>query len=255
MPRFLLNTLALIVILALFSCAPTGQRVNQSSQQQADTHYKLAMAHLQAKNPTLALKELLAAERKDPENSEILVALAQTYQLKKAYSLAEKKYLKALKLSRNDPRYQNNLAALYLDTKQWDKALYYFDQAAKNLLFVKAYVAVAGKGYAYFKKKEYVKALECASEAISLAPNYAKAYLLKSQIYKEMGNTEQQKFFLRRTIDVAPNFISVRYQLAELFLRENSPAEAKVQLETIVKYSPSSEIGRKAEALLKTLPD
>ncbi len=239
--------------LSLFACVPSSQNTSRTDKQQADSHYKLAMAHLQAKNPTMALKELLTAEKQDPENSEILVALAQTYQRKKAYSLAEEKYLKALELSKNDPRYQNNLAALYLDTQQWDKAIHYFDLASKNLLFVKAHVAVAGKGYAYYKKKDYKKALDYASEAISLAPNYAKAYLLKSQIYKEMGEPAQEKFFLQRTVDVAPYFIGARYQLAELFLRENSIDKAKEQLQTIVDYAPTSDVGRNAEVLLKSL--
>jgi Tfp pilus assembly protein PilF len=241
------------ITLSLFACASSSQGSKRTTKQQANSHYKLAMAHLQAKNPTMALKELLTAEMQDPENSEILVALAQTYQQKKAYSLAEEKYLKAVKLSKGDPRYQNNLAALYLDTQQWDKAIHYFDLASKNLLFVKAHVAIAGKAYAYYKKMDYKRALDYASEAISLAPNYAKAYLLKSQIYKAMGESAQEKFFLQRTVDVAPYFIGARYQLAELFLRENALDKAREQLQIIVDYSPTSEVGRNAEVLLKSI--
>ena len=61
--------------LSLFACVPSSQNTSRTDKQQADSHYKLAMAHLQAKNPTMALKELLIAEKQDPENSEILVAL------------------------------------------------------------------------------------------------------------------------------------------------------------------------------------
>ncbi len=244
----------LFVSFTLFACAPSGKGANNRTPKQlADSHYKLAMAQLQGNNPTMALKELLIAERQDPENSEILVALAQTYQLKKAYSLAEQKYLKALQLSNNDPRYQNNLAALYLDTHHWDKAIHYFDLASKNLLFVQAHVAVAGKAYAYYKKMDYAKALKFATEAISMAPNYAQAYMLKSRIYKALGDREKEMYFLQRTVDVAPNSMSARYQLAELFLRDNSLVKAKQQLKTIVDFSPNSEVGRKAEVLLKTL--
>ncbi len=131
------------LIIFLTACVPVKQEP-ASDKHQADVHYKLAMAHLQGDNPTMALKELLVAIKQDPENSAIVVALAQTYQRKKAYSLAETAYLKALQLSDNDPQYQNNLASLYLDMKQWDKAIHYFDLAAQNLLFVNAHVAVAG---------------------------------------------------------------------------------------------------------------
>lgn len=251
------HTLKFVVILltslTLLSCAPVEQGGKQTDQHQAETHYKLAMAHLQAKNPTLALKELLISERKEPNNSKYLVALAQTYQQKKAYSLAEEKYLKALKYSNNDPRYQNNIATLYLDTEEWDKAIHYFDLASKNLLFAKAHVAIAGKAYAYYRKMDYPNALKYVDDAISLAPNYAQAYLLKSEIYKAMGDAEHEKFYLQRTVDVAPYFIGARYKLAETLLKENSLVEARQQLQTIVDYSPNSEVGRKAEALLKTI--
>ncbi|MEE4253197.1 MAG: tetratricopeptide repeat protein [Desulfuromusa sp.] len=249
-----LKAFIFILIFGLCSCAP----VNNGTQQdlhQADVHYKLALAHLQADNPTLALKELLAAVKKDPKNSSIQVALAQTYQRKKAYPQAERHYLKALELDNNEPRYQNNLAALYLDMEKWDKAIHYFDLAAKNLLFENAHVAIAGKGYAYFKKKDYTKALNSLTEATNLSPRYASAYFLKSEIYHEMGDVDQEKFFLQRAIEIAPQFLRARYQLALLFLQEKSFQGAAEQLKIIVEVSPTTELGNTAKNLLKTLPD
>lgn len=243
-----------IVTLGLSACVPVSPE-SQQDHNQADVHYKLAMAHLQGDNPTLALKELLIAVEQDPANSSIQVALAQTYQRKKAYPQAEKHYLKALKLSDNDPRYQNNLASLYLDLGEWDKAIDYFDKASMNLLFVNAHVAVAGKGYAYFKKNDYPTALNYLDEAISLAPRFASAYLLKSEVYQAMGDTLQQKIALQRAIELAPQFTRARYQLAVLLLEEHSVDEAVTQLKIILEYSPTSELGSKAKSLLKSLPD
>lgn len=242
-----------ILVLSLFACVPVSPEVEQGHNQ-ADVHYKLAMAHLQGDNPTLALKELLIAVEQDPQNSSIQVALAQTYQRKKAYSLAEKHYLIALELSDNDPRYQNNLASLYLDMEEWDKAINYFNQASMNLLFVNAHVAVAGKAYAYFKKMDYPKALNYAAEATTLAPRYASAYLLKSEIYRAMGDANQEEVSLLRAIDIAPRFFQARYQLAVLLLQKGSQKEAAEQLKTIIEFSPTSELGYKAKGLLKSLP-
>ena len=249
-----LKTIIFILMLGLCSCAPVSNEAKQDFHQ-ADVHYKLAMAHLQADNPTLALKELLVAVKQDPNNSSIQVALAQTYQRKKAYPQAELHYLKALDLDKNEPRYQNNLASLYLDMEKWDKAIYYFDLASKNLLFVNAHVAVAGKAYAYFKKNDYPEALKFSTEATKIAPRYASAYFLTSEIYNAMGDVDQEKFFLQRAIDIAPQFISARYRLAVLFLQENSLADAAEQLKIILEFSPTSELGTKAKSLLKTLPD
>jgi tetratricopeptide (TPR) repeat protein len=160
-----------------------------------------------------------------------------------------------LDLDKNEPRYQNNLASLYLAMEEWDKAIHYFDLASKNLLFVNAHVAVAGKAYAYFKKKDYPAALNYSTEATKVAPRYASAYFLKSEIYHAMGDLDQEKFFLQRAIDLAPQFISARYQLALLLLQENSVEDAVTQLKIILEFSPTSELGNKAKGLLRTLPD
>ncbi|MDX2480150.1 MAG: tetratricopeptide repeat protein [Desulfuromusa sp.] len=246
--------LIITMALSLFACVPVSPEA-KSKHLQAEIHYKLGLAYLQGDNPTLALKELLVAVEQDPENSSIQVALAQTYQRKKAYPQAEKHYLKALELSDNDPRYQNNLASLYLDLGEWDKAIQYFDQASQNLLFANAHVALTGKGYAYFKKMDYPTALNYLNDAINLAPFYAAAYYFKSEVYQAMGDIDQEKFFLQTAIELAPQFTQARYQLAVLLLREKSVDEAIEQLKAILEYSPTSVLGYKAKGLLKTLPD
>ncbi len=248
-----LKFVTIVVLSSLFACVPVSPETQQDHHQ-ADVHYKLALAHLQADNPTAALKELLVAVKQDPKNSSIQVALAQTYQRKKAYPQAEKHYLQALKLSDNDPRYQNNIASLYLDMEEWDKAIQYFDQASKNLLFVNAHVAVAGKGYAYFKKGDYPAALNYLTEATQLAPRYSTAYFLKSEVYHAQGNSELEKDALQRTIEISPQFLQARYQLAVLFLQEKSVEDAMEQLNIILEFSPTSELGRKARKLLQSLP-
>lgn len=245
--------LTMLIVLSLFACVPVPPESQQSDLHRANVHYKLAIANLQANHPTGALKELLLSVKLDPNNAAIQVALAQTYQRKKAYPQAEKHYLKALVLSDNDPRYQNNLASLYLDIKKWDKAIYYFDQAASNLLFVDTPVSIAGKGYAYYKKGDYQAALGYLNEAIELAPRYASPYFFKSKIYHSLGNKTKEKLALQRAIQLEPKFLEPRYQLALMLVQENSIDEAIEQLKAIIDYSPNTAMSFKAEDLLKTL--
>lgn len=249
----MLKFVTMLLLLTLFACVPITPESKQSDVQRADIHYKLAQANLRSGNPTGALKELLVSVELDPDNAAIQVALAQTYQRKKAYQQAEKHYLKALELSDHDPRYQNNLASLYLDLEQWDKAIYYFDQSAHNLLFVDTAVSIAGKGYAYYKKNDFQTALGYLNESIELAPRYATPYFFKSKIYHAMGNKNKQKLALQRAIQLEPKFLESRYQLALLFAEENSIAEAIEQLEAIIDYSPNTTMSFKAEDLLQKL--
>jgi Tfp pilus assembly protein PilF len=222
-------------------------------KKQSEVHYKMSIAHMQAGSTTLALKELLTAVSYDPESSTIHAALAQAYQKKKAYPQAERHYLKALELSDNDPRYQNNLATLYLDMQRWEDAVIYFDKAAENLLFVDAHIAAAGKGYAYFRMDDYDAALAAYDEAIGLSPRYAEAHFLKSRIYQQLDEVDMVELELRRAIEVKPQFLQARYELGMLLLEEQQMAEAISEFDLIINFAENSDWGVKAKRALKSL--
>ena len=246
--------LILSLVFLLSACVPAGQHsTSQNKAQKAEVHYKLGLAHLQANDPTSALKELLIAVKKAPSDSAIHVALAQAYQRKMAYSLAEKHYLKAIAYSDNDPNYQNNLAALYIDMQEWDKAVRYFDEAASNLLFSKPYVALAGKGFALYQKREYSAALDEYRKAITMAPKYARVYYLQSDAYLALNQPVQARAALAKAVDLAPGFVQAIYQLGVLSLKDRQTEEAKTRFEKVIELSPTSEWGLKAAEMLRTL--
>ncbi len=251
----MLKLLAIIMIFSLVSCVPVVPKEKRSDLYRANVHYKLALGNIEANNPTAALKELLISVELAPESDVIQVALAQTYQRKKAYALAEIHYLKALEISDNDPRYQNNIASLYLDMKEWDKALYYFDQAAHNLLFVSSTVSIAGKGYTYFMKKNYPAALAYLNEAIELDPRYVPSYYFKSEVYRALGNLQKERILLQRAIAIEPKFLEPRYRLAVVLLQEGRTAEAVEHLKILIDLTPHTAMGFKAEDLLKSLSE
>ncbi len=251
MPRAMVLIL-LTCAVVLSACAPVQQEQSKT-RQQAEVHYKLAMAHFQSNNPTSALRELLIAVREDPGNDSIQVALAQAYQQKKAYAQAEKHYLEALRLSPDDPRYQNNLAALYLDMGEWDKAIDYFDRAAGNLLFLNAHIAVSGKAYAFYKKGDFDNALRYFKDVNAMAPHYAPAYYYQAEVYRALGQPEREKAALQSAIDTAPQYLQARYRLAELLAAEGDVEAARNELETIIDLAPAADWGRKAKDFLRSL--
>jgi Tfp pilus assembly protein PilF len=251
---FCIRSILIILLLGgLIACVPGGQSVKEKQAQQADVHYKLGVSHLQANNPTLALKELLIAVENGPQNPSIHASLAQAYQLKKAFPQAEQHYLQAIQLSDSDPRYQNNLASLYIDMQQWDKAIAYFDKAAANLLFMSPHIALTGKGYAYFKKQDYPAAIQQLDEVIAIAPRYAQAYYYKSETYKAMGKQELARLTMEKAVDVAPGFVQAIYQLGVMSLQDNQTAAAQSRFERVVELAPTSEWGMQAAEMLRAL--
>ncbi len=240
-------------LLMLSGCAGTTANMDED-RQQADIHHKLAEAHLQGNNPSAALRELLKAVELDPDNAAIRATLAQAYQERRAYLEAETHYLEAIRLSKGDPRYENNLANLYLVTEEWDKAISYFDRAAKNLLFDSTHIAMTGKGYAYLQQGDYASALQAFREAVLIMGNFAPAHYYQAEVYRLTEETLLEKAALRRTIELAPELVQARYRLAVLLLREGNYQGARQQLEIIINFVPDSDEGKMAAEMIKTLP-
>jgi len=239
----------LLLVLMLVGCSLSVERKNQ-----AKSHYTLGLSHMQTGSPTMALKELLQAAKIDSGDAEIQAALAQAYQAKKAYSEAQKHYLRALELSGDDPRYQNNLAALYIDMEEWDKAIDYFDRAVGNLLFMRTEVALTGKGYAYFRKGDYPAAISAYQEAKVIAPGFAPISLRLGEVFYELGQDNSARLVFEKALAQSPNYLEAHYRLGLVYLREKSHSKAAEQFRQVAELSPESEWGQQSVSFLKTLP-
>jgi Tfp pilus assembly protein PilF len=244
--------LACCFFAVLCACAPPPQ-VQHDNIQQAESYYRMGVSHLQNNNPTMALQELLKAVAIAPQSDTIHAALGQAYQLKKAYESAEKHYLKAIEISNKEPRYMNNIGSLYLDMKEWDKAIDYFGQAADNLIFLRPHVALAGKGYAYLQKKDYPAALREFEKSAEVSTRYPRAYYLQSEALNAMGRTELARKALEKAVRLAPNYVQALYQLGVMEMKAQENEAAIGRFEKIVEVAPTSEIGMQAADLLRAL--
>ncbi len=242
------NFAVVLLIFLLGACVSSSDM-----EPKARPHYTLGLSHLQAGNPTFALREFLKAVEDNPNDPQVHAGLARAYQSKNAFILSEQHYKKALALSDNDPKYQNNLGALYLSMERWDQAIEYFNEAAGNLLFMRSELALMGKGYAYYRKGDYPAALQAYRDAETIAPRLASLHFHVGETYAALGREKLAKASYEKAIFFAPAYAEARYQLAILLLKEQQIDAAKEQLSKIVEQSTLSDWGLRAADFLKTL--
>ena len=238
---------ALFVVM-LFGCVNSGKKYPK-----AKPHYTLGLSYLQSENPTLALREFLQALERSPRDADIHAGLALAYQYKKAYALSEQHYLKALNYSDDEPRYQNDLGALYLTMERWDDAISFFDKASKNLLFMRTELSYMGKGYAYYRKGDYPAALQAYSEAEAISPRLATLHFYRGETFQATGRLDLARASYGKALSYIPNYSEARYQLAVLDLKEKRLTQAKTHLKAIVDQDPLSTWGIKSADFLKTM--
>jgi Tfp pilus assembly protein PilF len=248
--RLLLAGLATLV-LAMAACVPVEQ--SEPDSKKADYHYMMGVSALNEQNPTDALKELLQAEKYNPKDPEIQDGLAQAYWNKQAHALAEEHFKRAIELSEGDPKYYNNLAALYLSMERYDDAIIAFQAAADNLLFDRPEMAWTGIGLAYVQKQDYQAAQRAYQKAIAINPNYYLAPFRLGELYYNQDRPVEALDMFTRTVDLAPGFADGHYWQGLVYMKMKDTAKAKLAFMEVVRLAPQSETARLAKNYLKII--
>jgi len=238
-----------ILILVIFS----GCAVNEQSRKNAEAHYMLGVSYLRADDATHALNELLMAEAIEADNALLQAALGQAYHTKKAYVESELHYLKALKLDKDNPKYQNNLAALYLEMQRWDEAITYFYQAASNLLFSQPEVAWTGYGYAYFMKGDYLKAIDAYIKAINYNSRYAQAFVRRGEAFHSLDQAGKAIADYQHALELFPNYSLAHYNMAVSYMKLRQVGLAVKHFNQVVQIAPESDLALQAKSYLLVL--
>jgi Flp pilus assembly protein TadD len=237
-------------MLLAFGCTPAQ---NQKKTQTANSHYTWGVSCLREGNPTLALAQFLEAEKNNPRDPDTQAALGQTYQQKGAYAEAERHYLRALELRPGEPRYQNNLGALYLDMRRLDDALVYLEQAAGNLLFTKTEVSLTGIGNVYFLKGDPLSAVKSYREALAKNSRYVEAYLRLGEALGAMGQPERALAEYRKALALAPEYGRLHFYLGLTYMKLGDATRARDSFGQVRRLQPESEFGLRAADYLELL--
>ncbi len=248
-----MSRISLFLICLLLACLTTACGGKAKRQQLAEVHYTLGLSYLREPNPSLALKEFLRATELDSENPAIHDGLGQAYMLKKAFPESEKHFLQAIKISRGEPRYQNNLAALYLEMGRYDDAILYFGKSGNNLLFTSPDLSFVGVGYAHFQKGNYLEAAAAYKKALGHNPQSARARMRLGEAYYALDKTEMAVTELLEALRLAPSYAEAHYKLALAYVKLRKIGQAKASFTEVVGLAPDSELARLSRDYLKIL--
>ncbi|BCA79859.1 tetratricopeptide repeat protein [Desulfuromonas sp. AOP6] len=239
------------ILLSLILAAGCG--INPQQSDEARAHYMLGLSYLREDRMSQAMNEFRMAEEINPKDPEIQAALGQVLHVKEAYPEAERRYLQAVKLSHEAPRFLNNLGALYLDMERWDDAIRYFKATSSRLDFDNPEVPLSGIGYAYLQKGDYLQAVTFFKEAISTERRYAPAYLGMGQAYYALDKTTEAVAQYREALAIAPNYAQAHYQLGLAQVKLRQTEEAVASFNEVIRLIPDTELGKLSREHLKVL--
>jgi Tfp pilus assembly protein PilF len=251
------SLLAVAVVAA--ACASDGSNPKQETSadlSRARAHHSVGATHLREGRIALAIRELRAAEKLNPRDKWIQLALAESYRRKGLSADCERHLLAALAL---DPVFQDarlTLSGLYIQMERYLDAVAQAELLVDDPTFPKPWEPLSNKGYALMqlgRRKE-------ARTALELALEYHARYW-RAQLNLGILDTQEGKRFdamerFERVLGLGAGPLAAaeaNYRMAEIYLSLGNRERAVEHLVAASSQRPSGSWGKRSEDTLKTL--
>jgi type IV pilus assembly protein PilF len=189
----------LMTLLLLAACG-----ISREDRQKATLHYNMGVHHVQQGDPTSGLRELLEAEKYNPEDPEIQYFLGAAYGSKELYSQAIDHFQRALALNPKFTDAHKAIGDIHLATGEWNKAIQEYEIVLRDILYLKPFYVWNNLGWAYYKKGDLPKATDCFRRAIALKPDFGLAYYNLGFALRDAGRPEEAAKAFREVVRLAP---------------------------------------------------
>lgn len=230
------------LVLVLFmtaGCAMTEKQVKK--ERDADSHYKLGMAHLNENNLQMAFIEFQKAIESNPGDKAYYYALGIVHFKMDRLEDAVDAYKKALTI---DPVYaeaHNGLGAIYGKLGKWDDAIHEYEKALENRQYPTPQWVHYNMGYAYFNKGEYQRAMLAFKEAIKFQPDMSMFHLWLGLAYMKLEMTKEAIAAYEAAKRLDARNMDIYYNLGFAYLKEGMRSEALDAFKRVVELSPESD--------------
>lgn len=242
--RALLRTslFSVFCILLFYACATTP---SVEDVKKAEAHYKLGSSYLAKEQLHKAFIEFQKAIKLNPNDKNSLNALGFISTEFKKYEEAINYYKRAVSADPNFSEAMNNLGATYGRIEEWDEAIKYFKVALKNPLYATPERAYSNMGYAFYKKGDYLNAVDTLKEAIARYPDFPRHFYILGLVYMKLNKNNAAIDEFKKAVDIAPEYIDAHWELANAYLRVGDKKEA-VKHFKIVAESGNDERSKEA---------
>lgn len=255
--RALLPALGLLVLAAASGgCATTSPDNGDAELHRARVHYDLAVDHLAKGRHALAIRELIQAERLDPTDPWIPLALGEAYRRKGHQEEAEAALLRAVAA---DPAFQQgrlNLSALYIQLGRHAEAIPHAAALAEDPTFPSPWRALTNLGWAEFKLGRLGDARRHLELATEYDPEYWPALLNLGILEAREGKPLAALQRFEQVLRLGPGRLAeaeAHFRMAEIYVSLGQRERAIEHLSAVDPGRASGQWGKRSADYLRLL--
>lgn len=218
--------------------------------EQAGIQYQFGFEFYQQGDLIRALTAILRATELSPKNPDAQNLLGLIYFRQQEYAKAEQAFQRAIELNPKMSEAYNNLGTLYYDQARLEEARAALLSALENPLYLYPERIYNNLGLVYSAMKLNLEAREAYEKAIRLRPEYYLPYLNLGKFWLEQEDYQSAKPLFREAEKLCDLCSEPKYQLAQIFLKENLSQEAEKLLKQAFEIDPRGYYGQLARKFL-----
>lgn len=217
--------------------------VNQAAEsRRIDIRMQLAIGYYEQRQYDVALEEVANVLRLAPNYADAYGMRALVFMAQGEVQLAENNFLRAIRLSPNNPDYANNYGLLLCDSGRERQAMRYFESALENRAYRTPSVAANNAGSCSLKVHDVVAAKAYFVRSLQYDPAGPLANVYMARWSLDQGDVERARFHLgfveknnALSVEVLWLAIKIERQLG------NKAAENSLVAQLRLRYPASSE--------------
>ncbi|TFW08962.1 type IV pilus biogenesis/stability protein PilW [Oxalobacteraceae bacterium OM1] len=170
------------------------------NQKRARIRLQLAIGYYEQRQLPVALDEIKLALQADPNFAEAYVMRGLVYMDMGETRLADDNFQQGLRLSPNNPDFNNNYGWFLCQNGREKESIAYFENALKNRAYQSPAKALNNAGMCTLKLKDKATAERYFTRAFQTDPSDPITNLNLSKLYFERRDYERSRFYVGRVI-------------------------------------------------------
>jgi len=247
--RFIKKLLPIMALVMIAACSSKSK----VQSKQSEIYFAAGTQSLMEKQYTDALKNLIQANKLDPDNSEILNNLAMAYYFKGEKNLAIKQLERSLELDPKNSDAKTNLASIYFKEGNIKEAEALYQKVLKDLTYEKQARTYYNLGVIELQAKNNLsKAESYFRRSIKEDENYCPSYYHLGIIqFKQRKHNTALKSFKEASMGTCYDSPAPHYYQALSLINLSRFDEARIKLDEIDTRFKNSTFAKMAR--MKTL--
>jgi protein O-GlcNAc transferase len=245
---------ALFATIVLSSLSYSVLARDQKTGGDAEARFSAGLAHLREGRAELAVEEIKKAVHQDDKNPYFYKGLGQAYAQQRRFKEAIEAFRKSLELSPYFVDVRNDLGMALILSGKREEGRKEFLTAFSDPTNPAPEMTARNLGQAYLEDKNYDEAVRWFRSSIARNKVYADPYLGVAEALTATGRVEEAVIQLQAGVREAPDDPAMHTGLGEVLLKAGRFTEARAELELAIKKDASGAWGRRAAAVLNSVP-